>query len=135
MGQVVALKFCRWSDNGLCIATSIEACVCHRGDRFKSKVMPVTPFLAVSAVHSLDYTETLATHAAECPPPWELPQGASTDLIAFAKTGGPTLPAETAGRTIEIRESAPISLVSIREHARNRWPGGIDDLDCNDTGC
>jgi len=85
VGEVLAFKSCRWSENGLCLASGIEACVCHRGDRFKPKALPAPEH--VIPIHEIA--------GKECPPPWVEPQDASSDLISFAKTGEPK-PVETA---------------------------------------
>jgi hypothetical protein len=107
MGDVLPFKRCRWSGNGLCLATSVFACVCHRdskGRALTTRPGPVPPLLALGrdagSIGDIDYSDL----PKECPPPYELPQDASTDLIAFAKAGEP--------KTIEIIE-----------------------LDSNDVGC
>lgn len=81
MGDVLAFKSCRWSANGLCLGASIEACVCHRPDRFKPKQIPAPPSCVI---------EILDVAAKECPPPYE-PPSSSNELIAFAKTGEPKI--------------------------------------------
>ena len=93
MGEVIAFKTCSWRGNGLCIATSILACVCYRDSKGKpiSRLpAPVPPYLALgrdagSIADTVDYSNL----PKECPPPWELLQGASADLIEFAKQGEP----------------------------------------------
>lgn len=97
MGDVVAFKPCRWSDNGLCLAHGIESCVCYRGA--SSRILTtlgrargtLPPLLAEGrdAGNIVDYRD-LPT------PTWAAPLAPSAadiaktqDLIAFARSGAP----------------------------------------------
>lgn len=89
MGTLIAFKPCKWSENGFCIATSVDACVCHRGGTPRYLAALGRARLKALASPNTEYTIPIhEVSAKECPPPWMAPQGAG-DLIAYAKLGAP----------------------------------------------
>lgn len=72
MGDVLPLKRCSYSDNGLCIALNVFACVCHRGGSSKMlATLGRQPRLLPAPSYNIPIHEVASK---ECPPPYEVPR-------------------------------------------------------------